>query len=250
MGSNGIGEDVRDGGGIGELLERSDGRYKFVQLDGERCLSSLVTVGRQIGSLQTIPPEQTGAYLAALDEINDHYFEAREFEREVRGKFYRYDETAEQRFRSAIVEELSNCAERLHRLLAAHEALVETVASATENKTKTQRGGKREETTALCRHTNYAIRAGWYPIVEAYDHSLDPGEKIAEGKRRRRQRLYGQEGLPGIARLLDTPLFEQVSADDLTTVRELDRFTPSDTPEIARRLMNRHPWLLAGGPSR
>jgi hypothetical protein len=223
--------------GVDDLLEQSDGKHKFVQYRGERCLSSLVAVGRKVNTLQSVPSERTAAYLTALDEINEHYFEAREFERDVRGRFYRYDEAAERRFRSAIVEALSACVERLQRLLSAHEALSNSVAEEHPDRV-----------TAVARHTNYAIRAGWYPIVEAYDHSLDPGEKIAEGKQRRRQRLYGNKDVPGITQLLDTPLFEQLSRDDLATVRKLDGFAPASARSVASRLTNRHQWLLSDQP--
>ncbi|WP_458209046.1 hypothetical protein [Haladaptatus sp. NG-SE-30] len=280
--------------GSRELIERSDGRYKFFQCRDERCLSALVT-GRGISRIEAIPPEAKVVYLEVLGELNDQYFEARAFERDVRGKFYRYDEEAERRLRSKITEELSRSVEQLRRLLSAQDDLLEAMATAeTKDSADTKstttsghgvRGGyademqgtkgvqgvqgsqkaeeaqrteevhsatpsssstniPRERLMAVGRQTNRVARGGWYPILESYDHSLDPGERIAEGKRRRRQRRFGQQSVPGVAQLLDTPLFEQLTNDDLAELRELDRFAPPEAQRIASRMNNRHEWLL------
>ncbi|WP_227354561.1 hypothetical protein [Haladaptatus salinisoli] len=243
-----------------ELIERGDGRYKFLQHRDERCLSALVAAGRGVVAVRGVPSADKAAYLDALGEINDHYFEARAFERDVRGKFYRYDEEAERRFRSAVAERLSRSVEQLRRLLSAHDALLESAdrvgvtsasgdgAAKTVDRDGSEASGRtvsRKRGTTLARQTNRAVRGGWYPVVEAYDHALDPGERIAEGKRRRRQRLYGQQSVPGVVQLLDTPLFERVAGDDLARLRELDRFAPADAHKIAHRLRDRHRWLLA-----
>ncbi|WP_227376639.1 hypothetical protein [Haladaptatus halobius] len=230
-----------------ELIERGDGRYKFLQHRDERCLSALVAAGRGVVAVQGIPSADKAAYLDVLGKINYQYFEARGFERNVSGKFYRYDEEAERRFRSAITEKLSSPVEQLHRLLSAHDALLESaddvdVASASGDgaaKTMNRDGPKasgqtvsRKRETTVARQTNRAVRGGWYLVVELYNHSLDSGERIAEGKRWRRQRLYGQQRIPGVEQLLDTPLFEQVTSDDLARLRELDRFAPADAHKI------------------
>ncbi|WP_435153597.1 hypothetical protein [Haladaptatus sp. DFWS20] len=123
----------------------------------------------------------------------------------------------------------------------AHEKLFEPVDA---GRHPSNESTPRERLSTVSRYTGHAVRGGWYPIIESYDHSLDPGEWIAEGKRRRRQRLYGQQAVPGVAQLLDTPLFEQITDDDIIRLRELDRFAPTEGRRIATRLSNRHPWLL------
>ncbi|WP_266076983.1 hypothetical protein [Haladaptatus caseinilyticus] len=224
------------------MVERSDGRYRFFHYRGEQCLSALVNVGRGVVALRSPSPERKLEYLDVLSEINDQYLEARSFEHDVRGKFYRYDEEAEKRFRLTVTEELSRSIEQLHRLLSAHDGLLESVPDT--GKQASDGTLHREKRAAVSRYTSHAVRDGWYPIIESYDHSLDPGERIAEGKRRRRQRLHGQQTLPGIVHLLDTPLFERITGEDITRLRELDRFAPMEERRVASRLTNRHPWLL------
>ncbi|WP_049970714.1 hypothetical protein [Haladaptatus cibarius] len=232
--------------GSQELVERSDGRHRFFHYRGERCLSALVMTGRGVARLQSPATESKIEYLDVLSELNDHYFEARAFESNVKGKFYRYDDETERRFRSSVTEELSRSVELLHRLLAVHRELLEANTDTGQcdlvNSTET---ANRELVATVSKYTGHAVRGGWYPIIQSYDHSLNPGERIAEGNRRRRQRLFGQQDIPGVTQLLDTPLFEQITDDDVVRLRELDRFAPTEGRRIVTRLKNRQPWLLS-----
>ncbi|SIR05632.1 hypothetical protein SAMN05421858_1268 [Haladaptatus litoreus] len=232
--------------GSQELIERSDGRHQFFHYRGERCLSALVTAGRGIARLQSASAESKIEYLDVLSELNDHYFEARAFENNVKGKFYRYDDETERRFRSSVTEELSRSVGLLRRLLAVHGELLEPNADTGQfelvNSAETV---NRELVATVSKYTGRAVRGGWYPIIQSYDHSLNPGERIAEGNRRRRQRLFGQQDIPGVTQLLDTPLFEQITNDDIARLRKLDRFAPTEGRRIVTRLNNRQPWLLS-----
>lgn len=158
--------------GSRDLVERNDGRYRFFQYRGEQCLSALVKAGRGVVRLQSPPFEHKIEYLDVLSDINDHYFEVRTFERNVRGKFYRYDEEAERRFRSAVTEELSRSVEQFHHLLMAHDRLLEPAVDAGEH--PSAESTPLERLSTVSRYTGYAVRGGWYPIIESYDHSLDP----------------------------------------------------------------------------
>ncbi|GAA5041636.1 hypothetical protein ACFFQF_01180 [Haladaptatus pallidirubidus] len=258
--------------GSRELVERSDGRHRFFQHRGERCLSALVTAGRGVAGLQSSPPERKIEYFDVLSQINDHYFEARSFENNVKGRFYRYNDETERRFRSSVTEELSRSVELLHRLLIAHDALLESGGDTGQRESVDRLGStnqsssvnqcepvnqrdsatrcdstgttRRKQVATVSRYTGSAVRGGWYPVIQSYDRSLNPGERIAEGNRRRRQRLFGQQDIPGVKQLLDTPLFEQITDDDIVRLRELDRFVPTEG-RIVTRLNNRQPWLLA-----
>ena len=246
-----------------EVIERNDGRHDYLFHDGERYLLSLSEVGRNVfalsraepdaDSVSTVPDgrargavdERTDAYAAALDAINDHYFEARALEEDARGKFHRYDATVERDLRSTVAEEASACVGNLRRLLDAHAALVDALESTGF--------ADRDEgpATVVTHNTGRAVREGWYPVVRAYDLALNPGERIAEGKKRRRQRLYGQSDLPGVAGLLDTAMFDQLTRDDLDGLRAFDARAPADALRVWSRLLDRHRWLLAEtGPRR
>ncbi|RBI64523.1 hypothetical protein DMJ13_08605 [halophilic archaeon] len=239
------------------VIERNDGRHDYLLHEGERYLLSLSEVGRNVialseagldaDSLSAVPDERareavderTEAYAAALDAINDHYFDARAFEEDARGKFHRYDSTVERNLRSTVAEEASACVEDLRRLLDAHDALVDALESAGF----VDRDERLE--TVASRNTGRAVREGWYPVVRAYDLALNPGKRIAEGKKRRRQRLYGQSDLPGVAGLLDSALFERLTRDDLDRLRAFDTCAPEDALRVSSRLVERHRWLLA-----
>lgn len=205
-----------------------------------------MTAGRGIARLQSASAESKIEYLDVLSELNDHYFEARAFENNVKGKFYRYDDETERRFRSSVTEELSRSVGLLRRLLAVHGELLEPNADTGQfelvNSAETV---NRELVATVSKYTGRAVRGGWYPIIQSYDHSLNPGERIAEGNRRRRQRLFGQQDIPGVTQLLDTPLFEQITNDDIARLRKLDRFAPTEGRRIVTRLNNRQPWLLS-----
>jgi hypothetical protein len=221
------------------LIERNDGRQDYLLHDGDKYLLNLSEVGSGIVSVPGIPDEQIEAYVTALDAINGQYFDAREFEERVRGKFHRYDEEAERNLRSAVAEGASDTVGSLHDLLSAYETICDTIRSS-----DSVDGDRERLSRAVDTYTNRAIRQGWYPVVKSHDHALNPGERIAEGKTRKRHRLYGESDMPGVSQLLDTALFDQVTRDDLSTVRTLDAKAPDGGTRVSTRLVEHHRWLL------
>lgn len=221
------------------IIERNDGRHDYLFHEGDKYLLNLSEVGSAVRSLPGVPDERKESYVTALDDINRRYFDAREFEEDVRGKYHRYDEEAERNLRSAVAEGASNAVGTLRDLLSAYESVADAVM-----RDDAAHAERKRLVRAVDEYTNRAVRQGWYPVVRAYDHALNPGERIAEGKTRKRHRMYGESDMPGVSQLLDTPIFDQVTAEELKTVRKLDSKAPDKATRVATRLVEHHRWVL------
>ena len=249
------------------LVEENDGRHDVVRYDGERFLAVLSTAGRKVLDVPLDADDRKTAYLKALVRIDDHYFDAREFEAEAQGQFFKYDDDAEQKLRFDTARRLSDCVADLRALLGAHDALAEVVAQQVEGAEwvnqaeETERTGEVERAekanrvgvaervarvrATLLACTDRAVSRGWFPIVQSYHHALSPGELVAEGRERRNQRIGGTENSTGIAQLLEKPHFEKLTERDLRRIRESNRESPGTDPRVWKRLREDYRWFLA-----
>ena len=232
------------------LVEESDGRHDVVRYDGERFLAVLSTAGRKVLSAPLDADDRKTAYLKALVRVNDHYFDAREFEARVEGKFFKHDDDAERELRFDTARELSDCVADLRALLAAHDALVGTVAERAEPTDERAESTDRSTNTidpvrpTLLACTDRSIGRSWFPVVRSYYYALSPGEIVAEGRERRNQRIEGTENSKGIAQLLEKPRFEKLAERDLRRVRELNRESPGRDARVWKRLREDYRWFL------
>lgn len=231
------------------LVEDNDGRHDIVRYDGERFLAVLSTAGRKVLRAPLDADDRKSAYLKALVRINESYFDAREFEEQVAGNFFKHDEAAERKLRFDTAQRLSDVIDHLRALLAAHDALVAAAAEEVEQVADTSEGGDRRRALAAVRSTLLActdrsIGGGWFPVVEAYYHALSPGELVAEGRERRNQRIEGTENSQGIARLLDEPHFEKLTERDVRRIRELNRESPGSDARVWKRFYEDYWWFL------
>ncbi len=235
------------------LVEDSDGRHDFVRYDGERFLAVLSTAGQKILRTPLDADERKADYLKALVRLNEAYFAAREFEADAKGNFFKHDDAAERKFRFDVAQRFSDRVDDLRTFLAAHDALV---AAATEDSSNDSRDTADDgETTgdqALARTrrtlsacTDRSISEGWFPTVQSHYYALSPGELVAEGRERRKQRIEGTESSTGIAALLDKPHFEKLSWRDLRRIRDLNRESPGPDPRVWKRLQKEYTWFLA-----
>jgi hypothetical protein len=228
------------------LVEDSDGRHDYLRFDGERFLSALAAAGRKVYGAPFEADEAKGRYLAALVELNDGYFAAREYEADAKGKYLKHDAQAERRFRVRTAHRLSDAVEDLRALLAAHDALV---SAGVDHVDRTADPSDRDRKCAAVRATilgctDRAVADGWFPVVEAYYYSLSPGELVAEDRERRNQRLDGTEESAGIRELLGRPGLERLSRSDVQRIRELDRESPGVDPRVWKRLLEDYPWYV------
>lgn len=237
------------------LVEENDGRHDVVRYDDERFLAVLSTAGQKVLDAPLDADDRKTAYLKALVRINEHYFDAREFETQAEGRFFRYDDDAERELRFDTARRLSDCVADLRALLAAHDALAEAVVEQFEDVGETKQVEKTEQVeqaervapirSTLLACTDRSISRGWFPIVQSYYYALSPGELVAEGRERRNQRIEGTENSTGIARLLEKPHFEKLAERDLRRIRESNRESPGTDPRVWKRLREDYRWFLA-----
>ena len=246
------------------LVEENDGRQDYVRYDGERFLAALSATGQKVvrapfGSEELsssadrtesdaaeAADEAKAAYLKALVRVNDHYFAAREYEDDAKGKYLKHDERAERRFRIKTAERLGECVDDLHALLSAHDTLVETADEAVSRTTpepdRRQAISAVRSTLLAC--TDRAISDGWFPVVESYYYSLSPGELVAEDRERRKQRIQGTEESRGIKELLAKPHFTRLDRRDLRRIRRMNRESPGSDARVWKRLLDTYPWYV------
>jgi hypothetical protein len=228
------------------LVEDNDGRHDYLRLNGERFLHALATAGQRVVALPVEADDEKSAYLKTLVALDEGYFAAREFEADADGRYLKHDENAERRFRIRTAERLGDLVDDLHELLSAHDALVDAaVEHVEETESGEDRRRKREEVRAkLLGCTDRAVSGGWYATVEAYYHSLSPGELVAEDRERRTQRIEGTEESRGIRELLGKPHFQRLAKEDLRRIRRVNRESPGKDARVWKRLLDDYDWYL------
>ena len=228
------------------LVEDSDGREDYFRFNGERFLRALSKSGQQVVRAPFDADEPKTEYLKVLVRLNEAYFEARSFETDASGKFYKHDEMSERRFRVVVAERLTDRVDDLHALLDAHEALVAAGVERAGTSNADADGGHAPGRlrTGLLACTERALTGGWFPTVEAYYYSLSPGEIVSEGRERRKQRIEGTEETPGIREMLGKFTFQRLTERDLTRIRDVNVRSPGPDAEVWKRLQNRYSWYI------
>lgn len=199
-----------------DVLEQSEKRLEYVQFRKQRCITVLWQVGRFVLARLPVESDLREAYVEAVLSINEGYFEAREFEDRVEGRFHKFDEDAERRVRETAADGLSDAVVDLRAMVAAHENALDGLPA-----------DQREEVgPRLFGATKRVLGGGWMPTLLTYYHALDPGEYIAEGVERRNRRIHGEGRRPGVSDLLRGPLFEALTPDDLEAIKGIDWRAP------------------------
>lgn len=230
--------------GSKRLVEDNDGREDYLRFEGEKFLRALSKAGQHVVHAPFDADEEKAEYLKILIRLNERYFEAREFETEAKGKFYKHDEMSEQRLRVVVCERLTDSVDDLRALLSAHDALVAAAVEHAESE------GTDQQTMEMVRSrllacTDQALTGGWFTAVEAYYYSLSPGEIISEGRERRKQRIEGTENSRGIRELLGKFAFQKLSERDLTRIRKVNVRSPGADAEVWKRLQRRYSWYIS-----
>lgn len=207
--------------GRDRIRERSEKRVRYVQYRDQKCIAPLWTAGRFVHSVLG-EGEVTTTYQQAVLAINRTYFEAREFEDRIEGRFFKFDEDAERRVREQTAEGYSDAISDLRTLVEAHQSALETADEEIESR--------------LFGATRNVLAGGWFPTLATYYHALDPGEKIAESVTRRERRIEGEGRHPGVRDLLAGPLFESLDEDDLDAIKGIDWRSPGKPARLVSQL--------------
>ena len=231
--------------GSKRLVEDNDGREDYVRFEGEKFLQALSKAGQHVVNAPFDADGQKAEYLKILIQLNERYFEAREFETEAKGKFYKHDEMSERRLRVVVSERLTDSVDDLRALLSAHDALVAAAVEYAESAGPDQRQTPEAIRSRLLACTDQALTGGWFTTVDAYYYSLSPGEIISEGRERRKQRIEGTESSRGIRELLGKFAFRKLSERDLNRIRELNVRSPGPDAEVWKRLQRRYSWYIS-----
>lgn len=232
-----------------KLVEHQDGRHPYVQYKDEKFVKALLHVATKLTDAPVISAQHKELYVDAIEAINTHYFAAYELNETTEGQFHKYDTDAEEHLRETVAEEVSRCVTDLRALIDAHATVVEaaTTRLATQHRdpqTQPERSATFERTIATC--TIRAVRDGWFPTVESYYFSLHPGERAAEGRERRDQRLYGTEETQGVAALLAQPDLDQVTTQDITRLQQIDRRSQVNGHPVIHKLQTQYDWTVQG----
>ena len=207
----------------GLMREGGEKRVRYVQYRDQQCILPLWTAGRFVRSALG-DHEATAIYQQAVLDVNEAYFDARNHEDRIEGRFFKFDEDAERRVRERTAEGYSDAISDLRALVAAHRDALEAV------------GPREGVESRLFGATRNVLAGGWFPTLETYFHALDPGEKIAESVTRRKRRIEGEGRHPGVRDLLAGPLFESLDEDDLDAIKGIDWRSPGKPVRFVNRL--------------
>lgn len=232
-----------------KLVEHLNGRHPYVQYKDEKFVKSLFYVAKKLIDAPVISARHKELYIDAIEAINAHYFAAYDLNETTEGQFHKYDASAEEHLRETVAEEVSRCVTDLRALIDAHATVVEaaTTRLATQHRdsdTQQERSATFERTIATC--TIRAVRDGWFPTVESYYFCLHPGERAAEGRERREQRLYGTEETQGVATLLAQPDLDQVTTHDITRLKQIDTHSQVNGHPVILKLQTQYDWTIRG----
>jgi hypothetical protein len=231
-----------------KLVEKQDGRQTYVQYKNDAFVKPLFQVARKLIEAPVITTQHKELYIDAIEAINAHYFAAKDVKEAAQGQFHKYDATAEEQFRETVAEEVSRCVGELHVLFDAHRTIVDVATTRLEKRhgdPKAQRDASFtfEQTIAMC--TMKVVCDGWFPTLELYYFSLNPGERVAEGRERREQRLYGTEETQGVADRLAQPGLEQVTQQDITKLKQINTNSSVDGHAVIQKLQTEYDWVVS-----
>lgn len=231
-----------------KVVEKHDGRETYVQYNDEKFVKALFEVAKKLIEAPVITAQHKKRYIDAVENINAHYFAAQDVNTATQGEFHKYDATAEKRLRKTVAEEVSRCVGELHVLFDAHTTVVDAATTQLEKQhddPKTKRDASRtfEQTIAMC--TIQAVCDGWFPTLELYYFSLNPGERVAEGRERREQRLYGTEETQGVADRLAQSGLKQVTQQDLAKLKQINTNSSINGHSVIQKLQTEYDWVVS-----
>lgn len=231
-----------------KLVERQDDRQTYLQYDDEKFVKALFQVARKIIDAPILADRYKESYIDVIEDINANYFGAQEVNAATQGQFHKYDATAEDQLRETIVKGVSHCSVELRSLLDAHTTVVETTTTEISNQYPDPQEQRKvsntfEQTIATC--TMKAVCDGWFPTLQSYYFSLNPGERVAEGRERREQRLYGTEETEGVADRLAESGSKQITHQDVEELKRINKCGDGNGHPVIRKLLIDYDWVIS-----
>ena len=231
-----------------KLVEKQGERHSYVQYMDEKFLKVLYEVAKKVIDAPATSAQNKRQYVDTIEDINAHYFAAQSMNTATKGQFHRYDETAENHLRESVVLGVSRCVDDLRALITAHTTVIETANAQLakqhdDPQTLQEASTTFEQTISTC--TIRAVCDGWFPMLELYYYSLNPGERVAEGRERREQRLFGTEDTQGVADRLAQPEFKQVSPHDLRQLEQINTESHVNGHPVLHKLKTNYNWAVS-----
>ena len=231
-----------------KLVERQDDRQTYLQYDDEKFVKALFQVARKLIDAPILADRYKELYIDAIENINAHYFGAQEVNAATRGQFYKHDETAEDQLREAVVKGVSQCNIELRSLLDAHTTVIETTTTGISKQYPNPQEQRRvsnafEQTIATC--TMKAVCEGWFPTLQSYYFSLNPGERVAEGRERREQRLYGTEETKGVTQRLAESGSKLITHRDVEELKRINSESNVNGHPVIQKLQTEYDWVVS-----
>ena len=231
-----------------KLVEKQDERQTYVQYNDEKFVKSLFRVAKKIIDAPIVTTSQKKRYIDTIENINAHYFVAQDTKTAAQGQFHKYDSTAEDHFRETVAREVSRCITDLRTLLDAHATVLEEAKTRLANQSEDPQSQREafdtfEQTIAAC--TLQAVCDGWFPIVELYYFSLNPGERAAEGRERQEQRVYGTEETQGMVDRLAQPELNQITQQDLERLKQVNKRGQVNGHPVIQKLQTEYDWAVS-----
>lgn len=211
-------------------------------------METLFQVAKKLIDAPIITTQHKELYIDAIEDINANYFAAQEAKTATQGQFHRYNPSAEEQFRKTVADRISYCITELRALFDAHITVIEAAATQLDKRhldTQEQRdiSNTFEQTIANC--TMRTVSDGWFPTFESYYFSLNPGERAAEGRERRDQRLYGTEETQGVADRLANPEMKQLTQEDLTKLKQINTKSTVNGHPVIHKLETKYDWVIS-----
>lgn len=230
-----------------KVVEKQGDRQPYIQYKDEKFVKDLFHVAKKVLDAPVTPTQYKKQYIDAIENINSGYFAAQNMTTTMQGQFHRYDATAENQLRETVASGVSRSVGDLQSLCDAHNTIIETTATQLAKRhrdpqTRREASHIFEQTIATC--TIQAVRDGWFPTLELYHFSLNPGERVAEGRERREQRLYGTEETQGLADRLANSELEQITEDDLVRLKQINTKSNLNGHPVIHKLQTKYDWAV------
>ena len=231
-----------------KVVEKQDERQLYVQYKDEKFVKVLFKVAKKVIDAPVTTTQSKRQYIDAIEDINAHYFAAQDLNTATKGRFHRYDATAEDNLRESVTIGVSRCAADLRALCIAHTTVIETANGQLaqqhdDPRTLQDASITFEQTISTC--TIRAICDGWLPMFESYYFSLNPGERVAEGRERQEQRLLGTEATQGVVDRLAQPEFKQLTTHDLRHLEQINTESRINGHPVLHKLKTKYGWAVS-----
>ncbi|MFC4553583.1 MULTISPECIES: hypothetical protein [Halorussus] len=229
-------------------MEKQDERHSYLQYKDDKFLKSLYQIAKKILDAPATPTQDKRLYIDAIEDINTRYFAAQQTKTATQGQFHKYDTSTEEHLREIIATEVSRCLGDLHTLIDAHISVIE--AATTQFTKQYDNLQIRRDTVAtfertIATRTMKGVRDGWFPTLEIYYFSLNPGERAVEGRKRREERLYGSNETEGVVDLLSKQELNQITQQDLGQLKYINSKSNVNGHPVIYKLQTQYNWVLS-----